>query len=204
MESAVKIVFPDSRLVTDRFHVVKLSMDALQHMRIKQRWAELDKENTAIEEAKKNKIKYEPKGLENEDTPKQLLARCRYILAKRTSDWTESQKQRASMLINPQPAIPPTADDIVVTKRRFSAFSGSDLEVILRAQNIRHLVLAGIITSGVVLSTVREAADKDYQLTVLSDLCADHDPEVHSLLINKVFPRQAAVMTYEEWNCIQS
>jgi len=103
MESAVKIVFPDSRLVTDRFHVVKLSMDALQHMRIKQRWAELDKENTAIEEAKKNKIKYEPKGLENEDTPKQLLARCRYILAKRTSDWTESQKQRASILFREYP-----------------------------------------------------------------------------------------------------
>ena len=60
MESAVKIVFPDSRLVTDRFHVVKLSMESLQHMRIKQRWKELDKENTAIEEAKKNKIKYEP------------------------------------------------------------------------------------------------------------------------------------------------
>lgn len=58
MESAVKIAFPDSRLVTDRFHVVKLSMEALQHMRIKQRWEELDKENTAIEEAKKNKIKY--------------------------------------------------------------------------------------------------------------------------------------------------
>jgi nicotinamidase-related amidase len=50
-----------------------------------------------------------------------------------------------------------------------------------------------------VLSTVREAADKDYRLTVLSDLCADSDPEVHSMLINKVFPRQADVMTSEEW-----
>ena len=103
MESAVKIVFPDSRLVTDRFHVVKLSMEALQHMRIKQRWEELDKENTAIEEAKKNKIKYEPVLLENEDTPKQLLARCRYILAKKASDWTESQKQRALILFREYP-----------------------------------------------------------------------------------------------------
>lgn len=60
-------------------------------------------------------------------------------------------------------------DNIIVNKKRVSAFSGSDLEMILRAQNISHLVLTGIATSGVVLSTLREASDKDYQLTVLSD-----------------------------------
>lgn len=103
MESAVKAVFPNCILVTDRFHVVRLSMEALQHMRVKQRWEELDKENSAIEEAKKNKIKYEPVVLENEDTPKQLLARCRYILAKKPSDWTESQKQRSSILFREYP-----------------------------------------------------------------------------------------------------
>lgn len=102
-------------------------------------------------------------------------------------------------MTNPQPAIAPTGSDVVITKRRVSAFSGSDLEVILRAQNIRHLVLTGISTSGVVLSTIREAADKDYEVSVLSDLCADFDPEVHALLITKIFPRQAAVMTAEEW-----
>ena len=80
-----------------------------------------------------------------------------------------------------------------------SAFSGSDLEIVLRAQNIRHLVLAGIATSGVVLSTTREAADKDYELTILSDVCADTDEKVHSVLINKVFPRQATVITVEKW-----
>ncbi len=80
---------------------------------------------------------------------------------------------------------------------------GSDLEVILRAKNIRHLVLAGISTSGVVLSTVREAADKDYQLTVLSDLCADFDEQVHSLLLEKIFPRQAAVITSRQWMQMQ-
>jgi transposase len=103
MEAAVRTVFPNISLVTDRFHVVRLAMEALQHMRVKQRWKELDKENTAIEEAKKNKVKYEPVVLENEDTPKQLLARCRYILAKKPSDWTESQKQRSSMLFREYP-----------------------------------------------------------------------------------------------------
>jgi nicotinamidase-related amidase len=64
---------------------------------------------------------------------------------------------------------------------------------------VSSLVLAGIATSGVVLSTLRQAADLDYQLTVLADGCADADPEVHRVLLEKVFPRQAAVVTTEEW-----
>lgn len=90
--------------------------------------------------------------------------------------------------------------DVVVTKRRISAFAGSDLEVVLRANGIDTMVLCGIATSGVVLSTLREAADKDYKLTVLSDCCADADEEVHRVLLTKVFPRQAEVMTTAEWN----
>ena len=97
------------------------------------------------------------------------------------------------------PAIAPQASDVVVTKRRVSAFSGSDLEVVLRAQDISHLVLCGIATSGVVLSTLREAADKDYQLTVLADCCVDSDEEVHRVLLSKVFPRQAEVIQASEW-----
>jgi len=97
------------------------------------------------------------------------------------------------------PAIAPQPGEMVVTKRRVSAFAGSDLEVILRGHKIEHLVLAGIATSGVVLSTVREAADKDYRLSVLSDGCADMDAEVHGVLLNKVFPRQADVLTTAQW-----
>jgi nicotinamidase-related amidase len=80
-----------------------------------------------------------------------------------------------------------------------SAFSGSDLDVLLRANNIDSLVLCGIATSGVVLSTIRQAADLDYTLTVLSDACLDADPEVHNVLMTKVFVRQATVLTVEEW-----
>lgn len=101
--------------------------------------------------------------------------------------------------IQVDPAVAPQSGEMVVTKRRVSAFAGSDLEVILRGHKIEHLVLAGIATSGVVLSTVREAADKDYRLTVLADGCADMDPEVHDVLVNKVFPRQAEVLTTAEW-----
>jgi nicotinamidase-related amidase len=97
------------------------------------------------------------------------------------------------------PSMGKLPDEVLITKRRISAFAGSDLEVVLRAKGIQHMVLTGIATSGVVLSTLREAADKDYKLTVLSDGCADSDAEVHQVLTTKVFPRQADVMTVEEW-----
>jgi nicotinamidase-related amidase len=97
------------------------------------------------------------------------------------------------------PAVAPLPEDIVVTKRRVSAFTGSDLEVLLRSLGAATLVLAGIATSGVVLSTVRQAADLDYHLVVLADACLDRDPEVHRVLTEKVFPRQADVLTVAEW-----
>jgi nicotinamidase-related amidase len=97
------------------------------------------------------------------------------------------------------PAIAPAPDDVIVTKRRVSAFAGSDLDLLLRARNVQALVLAGIATSGVVLSTLRQAADLEYQLTVLADGCLDADPQVHELLLGKVFPRQADVKTIAEW-----
>ncbi len=95
--------------------------------------------------------------------------------------------------VSPQPG------DIVVTKRRVGAFSTTDLETILRSNNINKLVLFGISTSGVVLSTVRWAADMDYSLAVVSDLCADRDPEVNRVLMDKVFPWQATVVTSNEF-----
>jgi nicotinamidase-related amidase len=97
------------------------------------------------------------------------------------------------------PKIAPQPGDLTFIKRRVSSFAGSDLELLLRSLAIRHLVLTGVATSGVVLSTLREAADRDYKITVLSDGCADTDPEVHRVLIDKVFPAQATVMTIEEW-----
>lgn len=96
-------------------------------------------------------------------------------------------------------AFKPRPDEPVVVKRRVSAFSGSDLEVLLRAAEADSLVLAGISTSGVVLSTLRQAADLDYRLTVLADACGDLDPDVHRVLTEKVFPRQAVVTTTDEW-----
>ena len=105
MEAAIKTAFPHATLVTDRFHVVRLAMEALQHIRINKRWEELDIENAAISKAKNAKEKYVPLVLANGDTPKQLLARCRYILVKKKENWTESQLQRAILLFKRYPEI---------------------------------------------------------------------------------------------------
>jgi len=96
-------------------------------------------------------------------------------------------------------AVAPLPDDIVVTKRRVNAFFNTDLSTVLGAKGVDTLVLTGIATSGVVLATVRYAADADYGLVVLEDCCADQDAEVHSVLMRKVFPRQATVATLQDF-----
>lgn len=94
----------------------------------------------------------------------------------------------------------PNEDEVIVTKHRFSAFTGSNLEVLLRGMQIDHLILTGVVTSGVVLSTLVEAADKDFELTVLSDAMTDRDLETHQFLIDKIFPRYAEVTETLEWS----
>jgi nicotinamidase-related amidase len=92
------------------------------------------------------------------------------------------------------PALGPEPGDIVVTKHRVSAFAGTDLEMILRAKDIRTLVLFGIATSGVVLSTLLEACDADYDPVIIADCCADMNAELHNALMVHLFPRRAAVV----------
>jgi nicotinamidase-related amidase len=92
------------------------------------------------------------------------------------------------------PAVAPQPDEIVITKHRISAFAGTDLDMILRANDIDTLVLFGIVTSGVVLATLLHACDADYRLIVVKDCCTDQDPEVHDALTAKVFPRLATVL----------
>jgi nicotinamidase-related amidase len=96
------------------------------------------------------------------------------------------------------PAVAPVAEEIVVTKHRVSAFAGTDLDLMLRANGIETLILTGIITSGVVLSTLCHAADADYRLLVVGDCCSDSDEEAHRVLLEKVFPRQATITTAAE------
>jgi nicotinamidase-related amidase len=91
----------------------------------------------------------------------------------------------------------PRPTEPIVVKHRVGPFVGTDLAPILSARRAATLVLLGVATSGVVLSTVRHAADLDYRILVVEDGCADPDPEVHRVLMEKVFPRQATVTTCE-------
>lgn len=133
MESGVKAVFPKAILVTDRFHVVKLALDALQHLRVQLRWEAMDTENNALAAIKTAKKEFEnalmqaqgepekqaqakqvyeakvaqnqPIVFENGDSPKQLLARSRYILTKKETEWTKNQKERADILFSHYPTL---------------------------------------------------------------------------------------------------
>ena len=90
--------------------------------------------------------------------------------------------------------IAPEDGDLIVRKTRVGPFGTTDLHEQLRGRGVDTLLLAGISTSGVVLSTVRDAHDRDYRLIVLSDLCADPEPDVHTVLVERILPRQAEVI----------
>jgi nicotinamidase-related amidase len=94
--------------------------------------------------------------------------------------------------------VAPVDDEAVVVKHRVNAFHGTDLDMILRAKEIDTLVLFGIATSGVVLSTLLDASDADYRLIVVKDCCLDNDADVHACLIEKIFPRRATVLSADE------
>jgi nicotinamidase-related amidase len=92
------------------------------------------------------------------------------------------------------PDLAPGPGDIVVRKTRVGAFSTTNLDEQLTNLGVTTLILAGLHTSGVVLSTVRDAADKDYRLILLSDCIRDPDEELHAVLMGQVFPRQADII----------
>jgi len=96
------------------------------------------------------------------------------------------------------PAVRPAAGEVVVGKHRVNALYGTPLDLILRANACDTLIILGYATSGVVLSTVRAAADLDYRLVVVEDCCADQDADVHDFLTQRLFPRQAEVVTSSE------
>ncbi len=105
MGLAVQNSFPQSTMVIDRFHVVRLVMDAMQHIRISLRWQAIEEENTAIKQCKENQEKYYPQLLTNGDTLKELLARSRYLLYKLEQDWTINQAKRAAILFEKYPTL---------------------------------------------------------------------------------------------------
>jgi nicotinamidase-related amidase len=87
------------------------------------------------------------------------------------------------------PLVAPAAGEPVLGKKSFSAFATTNLDELLREAGVGHLIIAGVATSGTVLSTTRWAVDTGYQVTVCADACADPDPAAHAALTDEnVFP----------------
>jgi nicotinamidase-related amidase len=96
--------------------------------------------------------------------------------------------------------LPVEREDVVVLKRRASAFAGTDLDLVLRARAVDAIAIAGVATSAMVAATFYDAADRGYRITVLRDGCADSDPSVHDLFMDRIFPsRGAEVVPCADW-----
>ena len=105
MSLASRNSFPNSKMVIDRFHVVRLVMDAMQHIRVSLRWKAIEEENAAIKLSREKHEKYYPQVFANGDTLKELLARSRYLLYILEEDWTINQRKRASILFEKYPIL---------------------------------------------------------------------------------------------------
>lgn len=123
--------------------------------------------------------------------------RNRFLSAVKASPRHQEFFQGESGAIHP--ALTPAAGDLVVTKSRISAFAGTDLDLLLRARDIDTLILFGVATSGVVLSTFLVGVDADYEVLVIKDCCADLDAELHQTLLEKHFPRLGSVVSASEF-----
>ncbi|MEA5363019.1 isochorismatase family cysteine hydrolase [Amycolatopsis sp., V23-08] len=96
--------------------------------------------------------------------------------------------------------LPVQPEDVVILKRRASAFAATDLDLVLRAQGVDSVAVAGVATSAMVAATCYDAADRGYRVTVLSDGCADADPAVHDFFLDKVFPsRGFEIVSCAKW-----
>ncbi len=105
MNLIAKKAFPYASRVIDRFHVQKLAFEAVQEIRIKHRWEAIDNENEAIQKSREEDTVYHQEVYDNGETPKQLLARSRYLLFKSESKWTENQEKRSTVLFEKFPDI---------------------------------------------------------------------------------------------------
>ena len=99
MGHAATLSCPKAQQVIDRFLVVRLVMDVMQHLRVKYRWEVIEQENKAVKDAKAKGKKYSPEILSNGDTMKKLLARSRYLFYKLKTKWTANQTKRAAILL---------------------------------------------------------------------------------------------------------
>jgi len=135
---------------------------------------------------------------------KEILRKANEVLAKVRSEripviYVEVVRGERTPEMAIHPDITPKQAEIVLTKHRVGPFSTTNLDEVLKKQNIETIVIMGIQTGNSVLSAVCWAADIGYKPIIISDCCADQDAEVHRFLIERVLPRRASVITSQEF-----
>ncbi|MEP9324763.1 isochorismatase family cysteine hydrolase [Paraburkholderia phymatum] len=93
------------------------------------------------------------------------------------------------------PELGPRAGEPVIVAHRASVFFGTDLQARLLAQGVDSLVMVGIASTGVVLSSVAYASDADFRLFTVKDCCYDPDQVVHEHLFSTAFDSRTTVLS---------
>jgi transposase len=158
MAGSMKLIaskcFPKAQQVTDRFHVQKLALEALQDIRKKYRWEAIDNENEALMKAKTEKKKYNPLIFDNGDTHKQLLARARYLLYKSREKWTQNQKQRAKILFKNYPDIEKAYNLNQQLRKVFETKAGKSVAMTKLAQWYDQVEKSGFKSFNTLMNTI--------------------------------------------------
>ncbi|AOK14819.1 cysteine hydrolase [Burkholderia cepacia] len=96
------------------------------------------------------------------------------------------------------PELGQQANEPLITAHRASVFFGTDLEVRLSARGVDSLIMVGIASTGVMLSSIAHASDADFRLFTVKDCCYDPDPVVHEHLFATAFESRTTVLSLED------
>ena len=154
MKTIARQCFPGAIQVTDRFHVQKLAIEALQELRIKHRWEAIDLENNQIKEAKSKGKHFSAVEFNNGDTRKLLLARSRYLLYKSPSHWTANQHTRALILFNEYPDIKIAFDLVQGLRNIFNTSKSIHIAYTKLAHWYKDVELAGFKSFNTIVTTI--------------------------------------------------
>lgn len=158
MANSMKLIskrsFPKAIQVTDRFHVQKLALEALQEIRIKHRWEAMEAENQLISLAKRENKAYIPQLLPNADSVKQLLARSRYLLYKSREKWTQNQQERAQILFELYPDIKTAYNLNQELRGIYNKYNDKHIAMTKLAHWYRNVEQSGFKNFNILLSTI--------------------------------------------------
>lgn len=119
-------------------------------------------------------------------------------LLKPTIDNQPPVSTRPESFMTIVPELGPMAGDIVVTKRQWGAFYGTELDLQLRRRGIKTIVLLGLSTNVGVESTARDAFERGYDQIFVEDAMSSPSAEAHAITLKVNFPRMGRIRSTEQ------